>query len=339
MKPCKRGIKIWSKCDASYGYLCQFEVYTGKKDEENDASAPPDQCGPFKGLSARVVYNLTRSLSGKNYMVFMDNFFSSIDLFLKLFEEQIFCCGTVRENRKGFPPALKGVKLVNQGDSKFARFQNLVCTVWKDKAKSKNVALLSTQFNPNQFEKVERRKKNPGRNSGFTKIMIDKPKAISHYNKHMGGVDIHDQAHRYYNVTLKSVKWWKYLFFFFFDACIINSYVLYKENLDSYGEPKRLSHLEFRLLLSKQLIGEFSARRKRGRPSVEPSSETDHGFAFGKVGEKRGYCKNCVRKNNNLRKANRHSEIRRPKETVFGCTTCGVHLHKGDCFKEWHKNL
>ena len=161
MKPCKRGIKIWSRCDASNGYLCQFDVYTGKNDEEDNAGAPADQSCPFKGLSARVVYNLTRSLSGKNYMVFMDNVFSGIDLFLKLFEEQIFCCGTVREYRKGFPPALKGVKLANQGDSKFARFQNLVCTVWKDKAKRKNVALLSTQFTPNQFEKVERRKKNP----------------------------------------------------------------------------------------------------------------------------------------------------------------------------------
>ena len=122
-------------------------------------------------------------------------------------------------------------------------------------------------------------------------------------------------------------------------ASIINSYVLYKENLDSYGEPKRLSHLEFRLLLSKQLIGEFCARRKRGRRSAEPPSDTDHGFASGRVGEKKGYCKNCVRKNNNLHKANCLGEICQPKETVFGCTACGIHLHKGDCFKEWHKNL
>ena len=70
-------------------------------------------------------------------------------MFLKLFEEQIFCCGTVRENQKGFPPALKDVKFANQGDSKFVRFHNLACTVWKDKAKSKNVTLLSTQFTPN----------------------------------------------------------------------------------------------------------------------------------------------------------------------------------------------
>ena len=75
----------------------------------------------------------------------MDKFFSSVNLFLALLQKNIFICGTVRENQKGFPPVLKGLKLANQGDSKFAHFQNLLCTVWKDKAKSKNVSLLSTQ--------------------------------------------------------------------------------------------------------------------------------------------------------------------------------------------------
>ena len=40
MKPCKRGIKIWCRCDPHNGYLSQFEIYTGKDDaHENQASA------------------------------------------------------------------------------------------------------------------------------------------------------------------------------------------------------------------------------------------------------------------------------------------------------------
>ena len=145
---------------------------------------------------------------------------------------------------------------------------------------------------------------------------------------------MHDQAHRHY-VTLKSVKWWKCVcFFFFFDACIINSYVLYEENLRSYGEPKWLSHFKFRLLLSRELISKFCAQYKHGRPSVEPSPDINHGFAFKKVGNKKGYCKNCVMRNNNLRKENHHDEIQQAKETV-----CGVHLHKRDCFKIGTKTL
>ena len=68
----------------------------------------------------RVVRLLTRKLVGKNYFVVMDNFFSSVELFKTFLEEKIFCCGTLRENRKHFPQSLKGQVLKNQGDSKFA---------------------------------------------------------------------------------------------------------------------------------------------------------------------------------------------------------------------------
>ena len=59
----------------------------------------------------------------------------------------------------------------------------------------------------------------------------------------MGGVDSHDQAQNYYNLTVKSVKWWKYLFWFFFDTSIINAYIIYKESVS--GAEKVMSHLEF----------------------------------------------------------------------------------------------
>ena len=36
--------------------------------------------------------------------------------------------------------------------------------------------------------------------------MIDRPPSVSLYHKFMGGVDMQDQARKYYNATLKSVK-------------------------------------------------------------------------------------------------------------------------------------
>ena len=202
MKPCKRGIKIWCHCDSHNGYLSQFEIYTGKDDaHENLTSAREGQMQtPQQGLGVRVVTNLTRCLVGKIYFVFMDNFFTGIDL-LSFLREKIYCCGTVRENRKGFLPPLKGVKLPNPGDSKFARYGNLVCTIWRDKAK----ALLSTQYRRNKFSSVEQRRKRTGCSGGYETITINEPKAIEGYNKFMGGVDSHDQAQNYYNLTVKSV--------------------------------------------------------------------------------------------------------------------------------------
>ena len=132
LKPVKLAIKIWCRCDSSNDYLCQMDVYVGKDETqppargrrrrrhvENQQQLPADR--QEEGLVTCVVHLLTRKLVGKNYFVVMDNFFSSVELFKTLLEERIFCCGTLKENRKHFPRSLKGQVLKNQGDSKFAR--------------------------------------------------------------------------------------------------------------------------------------------------------------------------------------------------------------------------
>ena len=145
----------------------------------------------------------------------MDNFFSSVELFKLLLEEQIFCCGTLRENRKFFPQTLVKQNLKNQRDRKFARCGNLVCTIWKDKARKKHVTVLSTQGNPvgdPVRDIVKRRVKSTPNPGHFEEKYIYRPPSVGFYNKCMGGVDLHDQNRRYYNLALKSVKWWRYLF-------------------------------------------------------------------------------------------------------------------------------
>ena len=97
---------------------------------------------------------LTHRLAGKKLLHFHGQLFLQAFTFLSLLRAKIYC-ETMRENPKGFPSSLKGVKLANQGDSKFARHGNLIGIIWQDKAKAKNVAPLSTQFRPNQFSRVK----------------------------------------------------------------------------------------------------------------------------------------------------------------------------------------
>ena len=40
------------------------------------------------------------------------------------------------------------------------------------------------------------------------------PESIKDYTKYMNGVDHADQLRAQYNLTRKSVKWWKYVFWF-----------------------------------------------------------------------------------------------------------------------------
>jgi len=45
LKPVKRGYKVWARCDSTTGYVYQFDIYTGKAEDQ--------QAGV--GLGSRVV--------------------------------------------------------------------------------------------------------------------------------------------------------------------------------------------------------------------------------------------------------------------------------------------
>ena len=139
LKPVKRGIKVWMCADASNGFVCNMQVYTGKKDGGVTEH----------GLGYRVVRDLTRPFVNKNHHVFADNFFTSIPLACDLLRDNTYFCGTVRFNRRGFPSSLNptqaDVKALRKGESKFCRRGKLVASVWKD---TKLVHFLSTQSNP-----------------------------------------------------------------------------------------------------------------------------------------------------------------------------------------------
>lgn len=54
------------------------------------------------GFSGDIVMALTSELpKGKNFKVYFDNWFSSLQLSVALKERQIFCIGTVRQDRMG----------------------------------------------------------------------------------------------------------------------------------------------------------------------------------------------------------------------------------------------
>jgi hypothetical protein len=75
LKPTKRGFKVWARADSVTGYMCDFDVYTGKAD------------APEKYLGEKVVKKLTRALVGGNVHTYCDNFFTTVNssrIFLKM---------------------------------------------------------------------------------------------------------------------------------------------------------------------------------------------------------------------------------------------------------------
>lgn len=97
-KPTKWGIKEFILAEAKTGYALKSVVYTGKNSFQREAGVP---------LSEQVVLDLLKGFEDKGHRVYMDSFYSSPSLYLKLKEKNIGACGTVIYNRKGMPQQLK----------------------------------------------------------------------------------------------------------------------------------------------------------------------------------------------------------------------------------------
>ena len=100
------------------------------------------QCGRegYGSRSSKVCgfYNYVKN---KNHQLYMDRFFSGVELFRDLAKDKIFCCGTIQANRKHFPgEELKkaystGKKVtLKQGEQHFlTNDENMSAVAWQDK--------------------------------------------------------------------------------------------------------------------------------------------------------------------------------------------------------------
>ena len=91
-------------------------------------------------------------------------------------------------------------------------------------------------------------------------VCVNQPLVAQRYNQHYKAIDLFDQHMAAYPVSRRTYRSWKHIFWFCFQASVINSYIIYREtNLGPL--PKTYSHIDFRISLAKQLIGNFSTRQ------------------------------------------------------------------------------
>jgi len=309
-KPVKKGIKVWMCCDSTNAYCHKFDVYLGK------------QARTEHGLGYRVVKDMTSELRGSNRQVFFDNFFTSVQLVESLQQEDsLYSCGTVRTNRIGFPAELKKprdlrqrgqMRVLQKGDTP------LVASVWKDCSYVHTLSTLpdSTKVVPGQ------------RQRGAEVVPVEMPHPVAQYNRYMGGVDLHDQYRMCYEVGRNSHKWWKYLFFFMLNCCVVNSFLLYKAVSRRRTSKKRYAHLDYREELVSELIAGYTSR-KRPSSAMKPKrvgNENVPAHSLERLPWKKRRCVQCVSRGER-------------KESVFGCAMCGVNLCKKGCHAQFHSGI
>ena len=169
-KPTKFGFKVFVLCDSVENYIYNIDIYTGKKDL------------PTKNLGARTVMDLLSGLENRGHILYMDNFYSSVDLFRDLETKMFGCTGTIRKNRKGLPLDMKTTKLT-RGEAIYFQSGNLLGLKWKDK---KDVYMLTNYDFGSWIEFDSHR--------GTKK----KPYCIFQYNLNKGALNLINQYTAYY---------------------------------------------------------------------------------------------------------------------------------------------
>lgn len=320
-KPAKFGLKLWVLADSKTGYTYDFIVYTGKTNEVY-----------LHGLGYHVVMKLLEPLLTQGYHAFFDNFYTSVRLLNDLYLLGTPACGTVTENRKGFPVSLKNgkqwAKKKVRGEMRWVREGNCLALQWID---NKTVTMLSTIDTANEYVEVERKVKV---NQKWGKVVVKKPFVVERYNAYMNGVDKSDQKLAKYNLLHKCVKWWKTLLFHMIDIACVNGFVLFQQHRENNPDninlkrPSKYSILEFREELVRSIVDmDEYADPPLYRPHKDTSTFTsEHTLEFS---DKKRNCKVC------------YSKYKKELHVYTYCSApqCNVHLHftkEKNCCREWH---
>lgn len=195
-------------CDQS-AYNLKFQKYTGKS----------DIVSVEKGQGARVVMDLMDNLAKKNHILYMDNFFSSYNLYKILKDNQIYAVGTVNALQQNLPKLIEDKNLKRDFDWKTSD-TGITMFKWKD---NKCVHLLSSIHTADDKISVNRKAKNGTLNK------VSCPKVLYDYNKNMNFVDNFDCLTQNYGLDRKSKKWYMRMVFHFLGAAITNAFIIHKE--------------------------------------------------------------------------------------------------------------
>ncbi|CAH1969626.1 unnamed protein product [Acanthoscelides obtectus] len=154
-----------------FALICKFLHFSNNNELDENTSQrklfniKPVQKRFMEVYIPKQIISIDESLVDKGYCLFLDNYYTSVDLAERLSKRRTDCVGTMRLNRQGIPKELKEKKW-EHGEA-YALFRKKIIR-YKDK---KEMVMIST-LHDNQFvEKTKKRK------------VMKRPVAVEHYNK------------------------------------------------------------------------------------------------------------------------------------------------------------
>lgn len=213
IKRARFGIKFYKLCESNSGYCLNFKICTG--DNKNSGTDDVNK-------SETVVKELSKLIINKGYTLYLDNWYSSPNLFEYLLTNDTNAIGTVRNNRKNMPKELTDLKL-KKGETATRSSRGILALKWSDR---KDVYLLSTKHVNEQMTDTGKKRIRKGGKSEPKNTM--KPKCVIEYNHGMGGVDRQDQVLACFPVMRKFLKGYRKIFFYMTWRFSIRTFCLQK---------------------------------------------------------------------------------------------------------------
>ena len=312
------GIKAFVLACSKTSYTYQWDVYT------RSLYSYDKQVG--QGHS--IVRKLSQCLPA-GHVIYLDSFYTTPALCTELYNRGIGVCGTVGQNRKGMPDALKDRSItLKEGDRPVFRYKSpVLACLFLDR---KNVRLLSTVHNQEVFQKelpVSERQKDKYPTGKRT---VYKPMMVQDYNKYMGGVDRTDQMSSYHPFPHKCPKWYMRVFHHIIELALINARICY-----NITHSKKLSSESFRQQVCEALVTPHMSKSKSAKRKLDDSVPEIAGVPprllgrhfMGKFDTKKPDCIVC---------SNR--KLKKRRQTCHFCKTCPNNPALCDipCFEVYH---
>lgn len=268
-KPNPVGLKIFILASPN-GLVLDFVVYEGA------STWSGGQPNKDLGVAGTVVdYLLQRVPPG--HTVFVDRYFTSINLLNHLLERKITAVGTIVSNR--LPRKLKKKiekdnVLKNKGRGSFQELvredDKIGIVKWMD---NRSVLMASTKHMAEPVHDVKRYDKKEKKY-----VLVPRPFVIEEYNRSMGGVDLADRLIAYYRISMRTKKWPVRFCFHFVDMAITNSWIEYRQDRIALGMPKKsiMDLLDFKVYIGESLAYAASGRHSRTHDSPKQQEEEDN---------------------------------------------------------------
>lgn len=319
----KYGIKVFKICDTA-GYTYKMKVYMGAGTGTEDNLT----------LAASVVMDLMRDYLDRGHTLYVDNFYTSVDLAHMLLARNTHLVGSVISNRAWFPHkktiGTNSDDPLKKGEMRCLEYPSgIVYTKWFDK---REVRMMSTKHPPDYVDTGKKTRQGEP---------ILKPLVIVEYNKAKMGIDVSDQMSSYSTAIRKSMRWYhKVAEEFLLGTAVVNAWLAYKDaaGVNSQSKNKHLySITTFREKIVYALLGLQDGQ-------IEPVKHVGHHHLsetvifVGEGKNKRRARKNCkVCYARASRTGDRKITKNLKKITTF-CESCpGKPFLCKDCFKNLHK--